>query len=42
MSYANFFGAKTFCNWISLMGHPCDRVPITLQIGGGEPITIEN
>ena len=24
------------------MGHPCDRMPIMLQKGGGEPITIEN
>ena len=24
------------------MGHPCDRTPIMLQKGGGEPITIEN
>ena len=29
-------------NWISLLGHPCDHAPLTLQIGGWEPITINN
>jgi len=29
-------------SWIPAIGHPCDCVPIMLQIGTWEPITVQN